>query len=267
MRSGDSEPDTVNGSTVDALVTLSDAALQSRVDTPGGLRSIQFLLYSALRREQAAAAAVKWRRESAAALAHAQSASRELEAVLAGRPDTFLDSLRDGEWALRDLVRHVIAVEFRYAAQVEYSATRADQDPVAIPEDRLPCDRLSPPEAEFGDSKTGNIRRLLHLLALARERSDRQLADLPDDALGRPSRWGQIEVDVRERLHQMGVHIVEATIQTEKMLGLAGEGQGEARAIVRRILRARGLHERETARNVLAQLDAALDRLSPYPTS
>ncbi|MGH2377490.1 MAG: DinB family protein [Candidatus Limnocylindria bacterium] len=252
----------MNGPTVDALVTLSDAALQRRIDTSEGPRSIQFLLYSTLRREHAAAAAVKWRTESAAALAQAQSASRELEAVLAGRPDAFLDSLRDGEWTLRDLLRHVMAVELRYAAQVEYSARRSDEDPVAIPEDRLPCDRLSPPEKGFGDSKIGDIRGLLDLVALARERSDRRLADLPDDVLGRPSRWGQIEIDVRERLHQMGVHIVEATIQVEKMLSAAGERQGEARATTRRILRARGLHERATPRLQLAQLDTVIDSLS-----
>jgi hypothetical protein len=60
--------------------------------------------------------------------------------AVVGRDDSLLDTARDGAWTLRDVLRHAMAVELRYAAQVYYSATRAEKDPVQIPASLLPCD-------------------------------------------------------------------------------------------------------------------------------
>ena len=177
-------------------------------------------LYGLLRREQAIAAlAQPARSEVSRILDFAQAAYGDVIGVLVGREDRLLDSARDGEWNLRDVSRHAIAVELRYAAQVEYSASRADTDPIQIPPELLPCDRLSPPESEFGPSRSGGVLQLLRLLGNARTSTDTRLARLPDAALGRPSLWGKQHIDVRMRLHQIAVHLTETAIQIEKIVG------------------------------------------------
>lgn len=204
----------------------------------------QFVLYDLLRHEQAPAAGPQpaHRTEAARIQDLAQAAFGDLVGLLVGRDDSLLENARDGEWSLRDLLRHAIAVELRYAAQVEYAAGRGNEEPLAIPDDRLPCDRLSPPDGEFGDSRTGGIARVLELLGKARRLTDERLAHLTDAALERPSLWGKLEMPVRMRLHQTAAHLTEVVIQTEKCLG--GELDSEARRIVRRCSAVRGAHER-----------------------
>jgi hypothetical protein len=242
-------------------VALPDAALARRAGDSSG-PTIQFLLYAALRREQAAAvAAVTTDGEPRRILAFAQSAFEDLNALLLGRPPGIADAARDGEWTLRDLLRHAIAVELRYREQVLYSARRAPQDPVAIPDVLLPCDRLAPPEPEYRDTRDAPIGRVLELLGQTRRMTDEHLVDLTSAELARPTLWGTTEVDVRERMHQIGVHIVEVVIQTEKMLDPARVGP-EARRIVRRIAATRGLHERLSDASSLATLDAELSTIA-----
>lgn len=219
-----------------AVVRLDDDALAA--DKRSSRRDA---LYGLLRREQAIAAlAQPARSEVSRILDFAQAAYGDVIGVLVGREDRLLDSARDGEWNLRDVSRHAIAVELRYAAQVEYSASRADTDPIQIPPELLPCDRLSPPESEFGPSRSGGVLQLLRLLGNARTSTDTRLARLPDAALGRPSLWGKQHIDVRMRLHQIAVHLTETAIQMEKIVGSGGE----LRAIIRRCCITRGMHER-----------------------
>jgi len=231
-----------------AVVRVDEDALAA--DERGRRRDA---LYGLLRREQAIAAAAQpsSRAEVSRILDFAQAAYGDVIGVLIGRDDSLLDSTRDGEWSLRDVVRHAMAVELRYAVQVEYSVTRADADPVQIPAELLPCDRLSPPESEFGPSRNGGVLELLRLLGNARASSDIRLARLPDTSLGRPSLWGKQRVDVRIRLHQIGVHLSETAIQIEKIVGSGGE----IRAIIRRCCITRGMHERWSASEERAILD------------
>src|SRR5437764_474690 len=216
-----------------AIVQRDDGALAA--DERSSRRDA---LYRLLRREQAiAASAQPARSEVARILDFAQAAHGDVVGVLIGRDDRLLDSARDGEWSLRDVMRHAIAVELRYAAQVDYSASRADADPIQIPPALLPCDRLSPPESEFGLSPSGGVLELLRLLGNARTSTDARLARLPDAVLGRPSLWGKQQIDVRMRLHQIAAHLTETAIQMEKIVGSGGE----LRAIVRRCCITRGM--------------------------
>ncbi len=242
-----------------SLASLGDAHLDREVGPSEAMAAVRFRLYGALRAEQRAIAEVASAgpTEVVAILAQAQSAFRDLEALLLGRDDALLDSARENEWSLRDLLRHLIAVEFRYCAQVVYSAERGEREPIAIPEVRLPCDRLAPPEREFGATRSAGLAAVLGLFDLARTRSDKTLSRLSTTDLERPSDWGSLRVDVRTRLHQIAAHIVEGTVQAEKMLTQV-EPFREARAIVRRIWRARGLHERSNSSAALAHLDAEL---------
>src|SRR5205807_3284966 len=108
---------------------------------------------------------------------------------------------------------------------IEYSATRAETDPIGIPPSLLPCDRLSPPEPEFAHSRDGAVVDLLELLGKARAGGDVRLARVPDSALARPSLWGTMNLDVRMRLHQIAAHLTETAIQVEKIVGGGGELQ------------------------------------------
>jgi hypothetical protein len=224
-----------------AVVRLSDEALAQTVEVATSRGSRRDALYGLLRREQAIVASTESARsEVSRILDFAQAAYGDVVGVIVGRDDSLLDTLRDGAWSLRDVLRHTIAVELRYGAQVEYSATRAESDPVNIRPDLLPCDRLSPPEPEFAPSRDGGVLDLLELLGKARASSDARLARVPDSALTRPSVWGTFRVDVRTRLHQVAAHLTESAIQIEKIVG----GGAELRVIVRRCCITRGMHER-----------------------
>ncbi len=251
-----------------SLASLGDAQLDRDVGSSKTRAAVRFRLYGALRAEQRAIAeaAGAGPTEVAATLAQAQSAFRDLEALLLGRNDALLNSAREGEWSLRDLLRHLIAVELRYCAQAVYSAERPDGDPIAIPAVRLPCDRLAPPDQEFGATRSAGLAAALGLFDLARTRSDETLSRLSTADLERPSDWGSLRVDVRTRLHQIAAHIVEGTVQAEKMLA-GTEPFSEARAIARRIWRARGLHERSSSSAILAHLDAELIALGQLARS
>ena len=230
-----------------AVARLDDEALGH--DARGSRRDV---LYGLLRREQAiAASGASPRSEVSRILDFAQAAYGDVVGVLVGRDDKLLDIARDGEWTLRDVLRHAMAVELRYAAQVDYSATRSDGDPVQIPPALLPCDRLSPPEPAFAASRTGKVLELLQLLGEARASSDARLAKVPDSALARPSMWGAQLLDVRIRLHQVAVHLTETAIQIENIVGSGGE----LRAIIRRSCITRGMHERWSPGKERAALD------------
>lgn len=245
------------------LAGLPDAHLARRVDVgAGGKPPIQFVLYDLLRHEQALAAGAQppGRTEVERILDLAQVAYGELVGVLVGRSDELLDSTRDGEWSLRDVLRHAIAVELRYGAQVEYSALRHDEEPLGIPNKRLPCDRLSPPEPEFAEARAAGVARILELLGVARTRTDSRLASITDAALDRPSLWGMQQMTVRMRLHQVAVHLTECVIQSEKCL--AAEPASEARRILRHVCAARGAHERWSQADARVDLDERYSRLA-----
>jgi hypothetical protein len=218
------------------------------------------VLYGLLRREQAIAASGQSSRSSEVAriLDFAQAAYGDVVGVLVGRDDGLLDTARDGEWSLRDVLRHAMAVELRYAAQVEYSASRSDADPVQIPPRLLPCDRLSPTEPAFAASRSGGVLELLQLVESARAGSDIRLTKVPDPALTRPSMWGNQLLDVRMRLHQIAVHLTETAIQIEKIVGSGGE----LRAISRRCCITRGMHERWSSVAERADLDESYRALT-----
>jgi len=246
---------------VAAIACLSDEAVAREVDLDGRQASVQFALYDLLRHEQALAVEVQLseRSEIGRVLDLAQARYGELAGFLAGRDDALLDTARDGEWSLRDLLRHAIAVELRYAAQVEWSATRRDDDPLATPAARLPGDRLAPPEPEYAASRTGGILPLLDLLGRARLATTRRSEAISPATLGRPSLWGTYEMTLRMRLHQIAVHLAEVIVQSEKMLGAESS---EARRIIRDLCAVRGAHELSSSAAGRAILDARYVRIA-----
>jgi hypothetical protein len=166
--------------------------------------------------------------ESRRILSLAQRAFGDLRGLLIGLPTELLDRTpRDGEWSVREVLRHVIVIEGRYAVQTRYAVERADADPMRVADDKLP----TPAQTDV----TGGISRILSRLAEVRAETDRRLGDVPAAAMARPTQWIQYDVDVRFRLHRFAAHLVEHTVQCEKALAALGWRATEGRRIVRRL--------------------------------
>ncbi len=198
--------------------------------------------------------------ESRRILALAQRAFASLRALLVGLPGALLDqSPRAGEWSIREIIVHMVAVEQRYALQTQYAVDRADADPMRIADDRLPS--LTP--ANVG----GEIETLLARLADARAETGRRLDHVAPAGMSRPTIWGGYEVDVRFRLHRFAAHVVEHTVQCEKTLPALGWRPTEGRRIARRIAGAigeiEGLGAVKDARELETRLVERLASVAP----
>ena len=106
--------------------------------------------------------------------------------------------------------------------------------------DKAVCVAYAPAQPDA----SGDVSALLGYLAVARAKTNRTLDAVPPAAMTRPTPWVNWQIDVRFRLHRFASHLVEHTIQSEKILIALGWGQTEGRRIVRRVTgrirRARG---------------------------
>jgi hypothetical protein len=191
---------------------------------------VRYALYRTIEdaQELLVGAGARPRPESRRILALAQRAFGDLRGFLVGLPTDLLDRApRDGEWSVREILRHVIWIERRYAVQTRYAVERGDADPMRVADAELPT--LAQTDA------TGGIAQILARLAEARAETDRRLGDLPAAAMTRPTQWVHYDVDVRFRLHRFAAHVVEHTVQSEKTLAAVGWRATEGRRIVRRL--------------------------------
>jgi hypothetical protein len=180
--------------------------------------------------------------EAALAVALAQAAFGDLRGLLCGQPDGLLDAASgEGEWTLRQVIRHVVWVDRRYRFQTAYAAGRSDADPLR-----------SEPAVALEDAPT--VAAWLERLAAAREEC-RELLAIPASRLTRPTAWTGYAVDVRFRLHRFAGHLAQHTVQCERVLARLGHPCSEARQLVRRISAARGGHELLSERAYLRELD------------
>jgi hypothetical protein len=219
---------------------------------------VRYALYRTLEEAQEAYVRVAARPhpESRRILSLAQRAFGDLRGLLIGLPTDLLDRApRDGEWPVRETLRHVLAVERRYALQTLYAIERADAEPVRIPDDRLPT------AAQM--DVTGGIGDILARIGDARAETDRRLGNLAPAAMTRPTVWVHYEVDVRFRLHRFAAHVAEHAIQCETTLVALGWRPAEGRRIVRRLAalvgEIDGLGGTQEAREIEARLT---DRLA-----
>ena len=192
--------------------------------------AVRYALYRTLEDAQEAhvALAARPHPESRRILAFCQRAFGGLRGLVIGLPDDLLDRApRAGEWSVGETLRHVFAIERRYAIQTRYAVERADGDPVRIPADRLPS--TAPAEIP------GGVAELLARLAEARADTNRSLGDVAAADMTRPTVWAHLDVDVRFRLHRFAAHVVEHTVQCEKTLAALGWRETEGRSIVREL--------------------------------
>jgi hypothetical protein len=216
----------------------------------GGKMEARYALYRALEEAQEAVvgATAGLPSESRRILALAQRTFGDLRGLLIGLPDELLDKApRPGEWPVRDVLRHVLWIERRYALQTEYAIQRGDADPVRIADTRLPAlDQID---------VSGDVAMVLARIAEARADTTRRLGEVEPAAMTRPTVWVHYDVDVRFRLHRFAAHVQEHTIQCEKTLAALSWRETEGRRIVRRIWSHVGELEGLGARDALANLE------------
>lgn len=222
-------------------------------------------LYRALEEElEAVAAQASPAAESSRLLAVGQRAWGELRGLLVGVADSTLDQAagqresgpattpgdtpnapEPGGWTLRQVLAHVLLTERRYREHVEYALRRRDSDPV----------RIEPAASLAASEQEGGVQDWIERLAAERQ-AGASLAQAGAEELLRPTVWAGYDVNVRFRLLRFAGHLVEHTVQAEKLLGALGNRIGEAHMVVRRISAARGAHELFSGADELARLDA-----------
>lgn len=191
---------------------------------------VRYAIYRTLEDAQEAVVrlAARSHPESRRILALAQRALGDLRGLLIGLPADLLDrSSREGEWSIRETLRHIMVIEGRYAVQTRYATERADSDPMRVADDKMP----TPAQIDV----TGDVATIVHRVRDTRAATDRQLGNLPVAALTRPTQWIHYDVDVRFRLHRFAAHLIEHTVQCEKTLDGLGWRMTEGRRIVRRL--------------------------------
>jgi DinB superfamily len=211
-------------------------------DAPGEVREG---LYVALEAEQAAfATAVPPTTEAGRILMLAERSFGELVGLLIGLDVAQLDQSPGGdEWPLRKVLEHVWLVEKSYTRRTAYALARRDDEPIDLPTRQA-----------FDAPNPAGIEAWIEALSEARAES-RQFAGVADPDMTRVSTWSGLTVDVRFRLHRFSSHLMEHTVQCEKVLAALGHQPTEAARIVRRICAIRGVHEQRSSADVLANLD------------
>ena len=215
---------------LEGVAALDEAALSRPWPFRGRPMDVRYALYRTLEDAQEVYVRVVGRShpESRRILSLAQRAFGDLRGLLIGLPADLLDKApRDGEWPVRETLRHMLTVERRYAIQTLYAIERADADPMRVPDDRLPTGAQLNAE--------GGIREILTRLGDTRAETNRRLGDLAPAQMTRPTVWVQYDIDVRFRLHRFAAHVAEHTIQCEKTLAALGWQPTEGRRIARQL--------------------------------
>lgn len=239
-------------SVMQGFSSFTEADLARTLSWRGREVSVRVPVYQALEDEQDAlvrATLATRAPEARRILALAQRAFGDLRGLLVGLPAGLLDRApAPGEWPVREVLKHMMLVERRYALQTLHAVERSEADPVRMSDERL---------AAVDDvDASGDVAAILARLAAARAESQRLLGSAPAASFTRPTVWAGYEVDVRFRLHRFAAHIVEHTIQCEKTLDALGWRQEEGRRIARRIWSFRGELEGLGALDELPALDA-----------
>jgi len=221
-------------SEVDAALASFAALDESELARPWRFRDkpadVRYAIYRTLEDAQEAYVGVAAlpHPEAQRILALGRRAFGDLRGLLVGLPSELIDrSPREGEWSIRETLRHIILIERRYAVQTLYATERTDSDPMRVADDKMP----TPAQIDI----TGSLTDMLERVCAARAETHRRLDALPAALLSRPTQWMQFDVDVRFRLHRFAAHLIEHGIKCEKTLTALGVPFTEGRRIVRRL--------------------------------
>jgi len=164
-------------------------------------------------------------------------AYRDLTGALAGVRDEDLDLVpREGEWALREVIAHVLGAEYGFLGTVQYAR---DPDRPADEEeagDRWPTWRKEHGYAAPG-SLPGGIAGVRNAMFEIHRRVLRELGALRDDELEKLAGFWDGLKPIRFRMHRFEAHMIQHTIQVDKTLEWIGRSPTEARRLVRVLYR------------------------------
>jgi uncharacterized damage-inducible protein DinB len=164
-------------------------------------------------------------------------AYRDLTGALAGLRDDDLDRVpAEGEWPVREVLKHMLGAEYGFLGVVQY-ALAADR-PKGLEEAEERWDSWRD-EHGYRAPKTleGGIVDVRNALFEIHRRILRELGPLPDEALEEPAMFWDGEKPIRFRLHRFEAHMVQHTVQVEKSLEWIGRGPTEARRLIRILYR------------------------------
>lgn len=171
-------------------------------------------------------------------LAEYHAAYRDLQAVLIGSDDAVDRVPAEGEWSLRDVLKHIIDADASFFVVLAYALERhrsGDGRPAKVPEAVWEA-ILGDTEAHFDATMQGPIAGVWAYYADHHERVLRDFAGIGEAELELPSLfWEGYEMSLRFRLHRFDSHLRQHTIQAEKTLAAIGRGPSEARRLLRLI--------------------------------
>jgi len=164
-------------------------------------------------------------------------AYRDLTGALAGLRDDDLDRVpAEGEWPVREVLKHMLGAEYGFLGVVQYAL--APDRPKGLEEAEERWDSWRD-EHGYRAPKTleGGIADVRNALFEIHRRILRELGPLPDEALEEPAMFWDGEKPIRFRLHRFEAHMVQHTVQVDKSLEWIGRGPTEARRLVRILYR------------------------------
>jgi hypothetical protein len=228
---------------VRATVDLSDADMDRpwvwREYDEEGLRFVLLLAQHDLRDLAVRLAAMRPAPPSQAQriLGQYHHAYRDLTGALAGARDEDLDRVpKEGEWALREVIAHVLGAEYGFLGVIKYGlAPDRPRDPDKADE-RWDSWR---DEHEYRAPKTllGDIAAVRGSLFKIHRRVLVELEGLSDAQLEQNAMFWDGEKPIRFRMHRFEAHMIQHTIQVDKTVEWIGRAPTEARRLVRILYR------------------------------
>jgi uncharacterized damage-inducible protein DinB len=228
---------------VRATVELSDADMDRewvwREYDEEGLRFVLLLAQHELRDLAVRLAAMRPRSPSQAQriLGQYHHAYRDLTGALTGLRDQDLDRVpREGEWAVREVIAHMLGAEYGFLSVIQYElAPDRPRDPKEAEE------RNSSWRDDHGyrapKTLDGGVADVLNALFEIHRRVLRELDGLSDAQLERDATFWDGEKPIRFRMHRFEAHMIQHTIQVDKTLEWIGRAPTEARRLVRVLYR------------------------------
>lgn len=176
------------------------------------------------------------RTQAQAILAQYHQAYRDLTAVLATLRDDDLDRVpAPEEWAIRDVLEHMLGAEHGFLAVNVFALSRHRAGTFATQtEDDWKAFRA--PYAMPAGAVSGTVADIRDAFFTQHARVLRELDDVSDADLELPARfWEDTDMPIRFRLHRFEEHLRQHTIQLDKTLVAIGRPPTEAHRLVRNV--------------------------------
>ena len=185
-------------------------------------------------------------------LAQYHQAYRDMTAVLASVRSEDLDRApAEGEWPLREVAEHMLGAEYGFlrVCRVALDRHRAgkDTEPTEDEWKAASAPFMSARDAATASLPTADVGGIRDLFAAIHIRNLRELGDITDVELEKPSWFWDGTMPIRFRLHRFEEHLRQHAIQLDKTLVGIGRAPTEANRLVRNIYSALADVESEDA--------------------